>query len=119
MRSFCPSPILGITELPFRDGNALQWRRQTLTAESGAVRDSVYASVMNDAQRLFQDCPDPSMSDGRIRALVELAHSENLWVSRDDGNAHWLIDGPSESVPVAFGATYQQWRRALLQAAGA
>ena len=73
---------------------------------------------MNDAQRLLQDCPDPSMSDGCIRALVELAHSENLWISRDDHEAHWLIDGPSESVPVAFGATYQQWRRALLQAAG-
>lgn len=58
------------------------------------------------------------MSDACIRALVELAHSENLWVSRDDCKAHWLIDGPSDSVPVAFGATYQQWRRALLQAAG-
>lgn len=75
-------------------------------------------SAMNDAQYLFQDCADPAMSDQFIRALVALAHSENLWISRDDSGSQWLIDGPSQSIAMAYGATYEQWRRALLRAAG-
>jgi len=31
----------------------------------------------------------------------------------------WLVDGPSESVAVAFGSSFEQWRQALLLAAGA
>jgi hypothetical protein len=73
---------------------------------------------MNDAPDLFQDCADPAMSDVSIRALVTLAHSENLWISRNEPDGQWLIDGPSQSIAVAYGATYEQWRRALLQAAG-
>ena len=73
---------------------------------------------MNHAQYLFQDCADPAMNDESIRALVALAHSENLWISRDDSGSQWLIDGPSQSIAMAYGATYEQWRRALLRAAG-
>jgi hypothetical protein len=73
---------------------------------------------MNIAQQLFQDCADPAMSDVAIRSLVTLAHSENLWVSLEACARHWLIDGPGDCVTVPYGASYAQWRVALLRAAG-
>jgi hypothetical protein len=59
------------------------------------------------------------MQDEATRLLVALAHCENLWVSRPGEEAYWMIDGPSECVTVAYGSTLNQWRKALLQAAGA
>ena len=74
---------------------------------------------MVSASDLFDDSDDPAMDDAPIRALVSLAHSENLWISHHDGECHWLVDGPSRMVLVPYGASAEQWRRALLQAAGA
>jgi hypothetical protein len=67
---------------------------------------------------LFQQSGDPAMDDEFTRALVTLAHCENLWVSRNCADANWLIDGPSECVRVAFGSTFRQWRAAFMRAAG-
>jgi hypothetical protein len=48
---------------------------------------------MSSEQELFQQSGDPAMDDEATRALVTLAHCENLWVSRNCADANWLIDG--------------------------
>ncbi len=78
-----------------------------------------HAGSLSPVEQLLQKSGDPAMDDGPIRALVALAHCENLWVSEDHGASNWLIDGPGECVAVAFGSSFDQWRQAVLRAAGA
>lgn len=66
----------------------------------------------------FQESGDPAMVDESTRALVTLAHCENLWVSRNSGDAGWLIDGPSQCVALPYGSSLGQWRAAFMRAAG-
>jgi hypothetical protein len=67
---------------------------------------------------MFDQCGDPAMHDAALRAMLELAHCENLWVTCEPGGSRWLIDGPAGCVAIEFGAAYAQWRQALWQAAG-
>ncbi|HEY3808695.1 MAG TPA: hypothetical protein VGL50_02060 [Steroidobacteraceae bacterium] len=74
---------------------------------------------MSASQSLFEQCNDPAMRSAALRAMLELAHCENLWVSGEPRARRWLVDGPSGCVTVGYGADYGQWRLALLRAAGA
>ncbi len=118
--SWLTAPMLGhdrrTVEQPHHIGlarqrnNAAQSTRRALTA--GRRIGSVVCRM------LFENCRDPAMHDAALRALVALAHSENLWVSCEPQACRWLIDGPTACVVVGYGADYAQWRQALLQAAG-
>ena len=67
---------------------------------------------------MFNQSTDPAMRDAALCAMLELAYCENLWISCEPQAGRWLIDGPTGCVVVGYGASYKEWRQALLQAAG-